>query len=310
MSASSRHVNFNLNLYVQIMAETPLISTPMRDYDTLSRPSFSMPPLACDAHMHVFGPEDKYPKVEHPHYTLPDGKLSHYLQMMNVLQLKRFVIVQPSFYGTDNRCLIDALHVAGSIARGVVMIDENMDAATLDSFHQSGVRAVRLDLFARSGLPTGEIQQYITRMARLCASLGWHVQFYAPGWVVRNLIPFLADVQTDFVIDHMGYMLEEDGLTQADFDRLLSLLKDGNCWLKLSAPYRIAKHRGYEAVAPMAEAIIKAAPQKVIWGSDWPHIPDSTRDTGELLNLLGAWTDDPAVHEMILSGNPARLFDY
>jgi predicted TIM-barrel fold metal-dependent hydrolase len=95
------------------MAETPLISTPMRDYDTLSRPSFTMPALACDAHMHVFGPEDKYPKVEHPHYTLPDGKLSHYLQMMSVLQLKRFVIVQPSFYGTDNRCMIDALHVAG-----------------------------------------------------------------------------------------------------------------------------------------------------------------------------------------------------
>ena len=292
------------------MAETPLISTSMRDYETLLRPSFTMPPLACDAHMHVFGPLDKYPHVEHPHYTLPDGKLTHYLQMMSVLKLKRFVIVQPSFYGTDNRCMIDALNVAGSIARGVVMIDEATGAATLDGFHAAGVRAVRLDLFARSALPTAEIQQYITRMASLCASLGWHVQFYAPGWVVRNLIPFLADVRIDFVIDHMGYMLEEDGLTPADFERLLSLLKDGNCWLKLSAPYRIAKHRGYEAVAPMAKAIIQAAPQKVIWGSDWPHIPDSTRDTGELLNLLGSWTDHPAVRTMILSDNPARLFDY
>jgi predicted TIM-barrel fold metal-dependent hydrolase len=292
------------------MAETPLISTSMRDYETLLRPSFTMPPLACDAHMHVFGPLDKYPHVEHPPYTLPDGKLTHYLQMMSVLKLKRFVIVQPSFYGTDNRCMIDALNVAGSIARGVVMIDEATGAATLDGFHTAGVRAVRLDLFARSALPTAEIQQYITRMASLCASLGWHVQFYAPGWVVRNLIPFLADVRIDFVIDHMGYMLEEDGLTPADFERLLSLLKDGNCWLKLSAPYRIAKHRGYEAVAPMAKAIIQAAPQKVIWGSDWPHIPDSTRDTGELLNLLGTWTDHPAVRTMILSDNPARLFDY
>jgi 2-pyrone-4,6-dicarboxylate lactonase len=292
------------------MPETPLISTPMRDHETLSRPSFTMPPLACDAHMHVFGPPDKYRHVEHPHYTLPDGKLAYYLQLMGRLQLKRFVIVQPSFYGTDNRCLIDALHVAGSIARGVVMIEEGTDAATLDSYRASGVRAVRLDLFARSSLPTAEIQQYVTRMARLCSSLGWHVQFYAPGWVVRNLIPFLADMQTGFVIDHMGYMLEEDGLTPADFERLLSLLKDGNCWLKLSAPYRIAKHRGYEAVAPMAKAIIAAAPQKVIWGSDWPHIPDSTRDTGELLNLLGNWTDDPALHKMILSDNPARLFDY
>jgi predicted TIM-barrel fold metal-dependent hydrolase len=147
-------------------------------------------------------------------------------------------------------------------------------------------------------------------MASLCTSLGWRVQFYAPGWVVRNLIPFLADVQSDFVIDHMGYMLEEDGLTPADFERLLNLLKDGNCWLKLSAPYRIAKHRGYDAVAPMAQKIIEAAPHKVIWGYDWPHIPDSTRDTGELLNLLGAWTEDPALRQMILADNPARLFDY
>ncbi|WP_244314801.1 amidohydrolase family protein [Paraburkholderia unamae] len=260
--------------------------------------------------MHVFGPLDRYPCVARPHYTLPDGKLASYLQLMAVLKLKRFVIVQPSFYGTDNRCMIDALEVAGSIARGVAMIEEDTDAATLDSFHKAGVRAVRLDLFARSVLPTAEIQQYITRMAKRCASLGWHLQFYAPGWVVRNLIPFLADVQTDFVIDHMGYMLEEDGLTQDDFARLLDLLRDGNCWLKLSAPYRIAKHRGYEAVAPMAKGIIAAAPHKVIWGSDWPHIPDGSRDTGELLNLLAQWTDDAAVHRAILTDNPARLFDF
>lgn len=290
--------------------ETPLVSTPMRDCQTLERPAFAVPDLACDAHMHVFGPLDRYPCVERPHYTLPDGKLAQYLRLMEVLKLKRFVIVQPSFYGTDNRCMIDALEVAGSIARGVAMIEEDADAATLDRFHKAGVRAVRLDLFARSALPTAEIQQYITRMAKRCASLGWHLQFYAPGWVVRNLIPFLADVQTDFVIDHMGYMLEEDGLTQDDFARLLDLLCDGHCWLKLSAPYRIAKHRGYEAVAPMAKGIIAAAPHKVIWGSDWPHIPDGSRDTGELLNLLAQWTDDAGVHRAILADNPARLFDF
>ncbi|KXU85389.1 amidohydrolase [Paraburkholderia monticola] len=282
----------------------------MRDCQTLERPAFAVPDLACDAHMHVFGSLERYPCVERPHYTLPDGKLAHYLRLMEVLKLKRFVIVQPSFYGTDNRCMIDALEVAGSIARGVAMIEEDTDAATLERFHKAGVRAVRLDLFARAALPTAEIQQYITRMAKRCASLGWHVQFYAPGWVVRNLIPFLADVQTDFVIDHMGYMLEEDGLTQDDFARLLGLLRDGRCWLKLSAPYRIAKHRGYEAVAPMAKGIIAAAPHKVIWGSDWPHIPDGSRDTGELLNLLAQWTDDAAVHRAILADNPARLFDF
>ncbi|CAD6520173.1 2-pyrone-4,6-dicarbaxylate hydrolase [Paraburkholderia hiiakae] len=290
--------------------ETPLVSTPMRDCETLARPAFVVADLACDAHMHVFGPLDQYPCVARPHYTLPDGKLDHYLRLMEVLELKRFVIVQPSFYGTDNRCMIDALKAAGPIARGVAMIEEDTDTTTLERFHEAGVRAVRLDLFARSGLPTAEIQQYITRMARRCASLGWHLQFYAPGWVVRNLIPFLADVQTDFVIDHMGYMLEEDGLTEDDFARLLGLLREGNCWLKLSAPYRIAKHRGYDAVAPMAKGIIAAAPHKVIWGSDWPHIPDGSRDTGELLNLLAQWTGDADVQRAILADNPARLFDF
>jgi 2-pyrone-4,6-dicarboxylate lactonase len=290
--------------------ETPLISTPMRDSATLERPAFAMPPHACDAHMHVFGSLQDYPCVARPHYTLPDGRLDPYLRLMSALQLERFVIVQPSFYGTDNRCMIDALRAAGPIARGVAMIDEDTGAATLDAFHTAGVRAVRLDLFARSSLPTVEIQQYIARMAKRCASLGWHLQFYAPGWVVRNLIPFLGDVQTEFVIDHMGYMLEEDGLTEADFARLLGLLRDGNCWLKLSAPYRIAKDRGYEAVAPMAKGIIEAAPRKVIWGSDWPHIPDGSRDTGVLLNLLGTWTSDASVRQAILADNPARLFGF
>ena len=292
------------------MAETPLISTPMRDADTLSRPTIIMPAHACDAHMHVFGPESIYPHVEHPHYTLPDGALPLYMKTMTALGLQRFVIVQPSFYGVDNRCMIEALHEAGPIARGVVMIEEEIDDAELDRFHQAGVRAVRLDLFARSEQPTTDIQQYITRMASRCDSRGWHLQFYAPGWIVKKLIPFLAEMEMDFVIDHMGYMLEEDGLGPADFERLLDLLKGGHCWLKLSAPYRIAKHRGYEAVAPMAMSIIEAAPHRCIWGSDWPHIPDSTRDTGELLNLLGAWTADPAIHNMILADNPARLFDY
>jgi len=292
------------------MNETPLISLPMRPVETLARPAFAMPEQACDAHMHVFGPLADYPCVAHPHYTLPDGQLDHYLKLMEVLQLQRFVIVQPSFYGTDNRCLLNALRAAGPAARGVVMVEEDIDAASLDLYHASGVRAVRLDLFARSGLPIVEIQDYIERMAGLAERMGWHLQFYAPGWVVKQLIPFLGEVRTEFVIDHMGYMLAEDGLTPADFERLLSLLKEGNCSLKLSAPYRIAKHRGYEAIAPMAKSIIAAAPHKVIWGSDWPHIPDSTRDTGELLNLLGEWTDDAAIRRMILSENPARLFDY
>ena len=288
----------------------PLNSTPMRAAHTLTRPVFEMPDNACDSHMHVFEPLSRYPSVSTPQYTLPDGALTKYREVMDVLSIRRFAIVQPSFYGTDNRCLLDALALAGEAARGVVMIDEGLPSTTLDAMHRANVRAVRLDLFARAEQPTAEIQSYISRMATLCANLGWHLQFYAPGWIVRNLIPFLGDVRTPFVIDHMGYMLEEDGLTQDDFSRLLSLLRDGSCTLKLSAPYRVAKHRGLDAVAPMAKAIIDTAPDKVIWGSDWPHIPMGERDTGELLNLLADWTSDADVRRRILVDNPARLYDF
>ena len=287
-----------------------LTSLPMRPLDRIELPRFAVPAGACDVHMHAFGPLERYPSVARPHYTLPDGRLDHYLGLMSVLGLQRFVIVQPSFYDTDNTFLLDALAAAGSIARGVVMIEPDTTEEDLDRMHALGVRAVRLDLFKRSGLPLEQIKAFINTMAGRVSGRGWHLQFYTPGWLVRDLLDFLATLQGDFVIDHMGYMLEEDGLTQSDFARLLDLMRHGRCWLKLSGPYRIAKERGYGAVAHLAKAIIEAAPHRAIWGSDWPHIPNSGRDTGELLNLLTHWTEDPQVRKMILADNPARLFGF
>ncbi len=292
------------------MAHDILISTPMRAIESLQKPRFDVPAGACDAHMHVFGPEDQYPRVPRPHYTLPDGNLEHYLRLMPALKLDRFVIVQPSYYDTDNRCLLDALKAAGRIARGVVMIEPGISDAELERFHTLGVRGVRLDLFKRAALPLDEVQAYIMQMVRRVSQLGWHLQFYVPGYVVKGLIDFLGTLEIDFVIDHMGYMLEEDGLTQADFDRLLQLARAGYCWLKLSGPYRIAKAKGYGAVAHIAKAIVNHAPQRAIWGSDWPHIPNSDRDTGELLNLMTIWAPDENVRRQILADNPARLFGY
>jgi len=287
-----------------------LISQPMRAAETLERPAFAVPPGACDAHMHVFGPLETYPCVARPHYTLPDGTLQQFLRMMPVLGLERFVIVQPSFYGTDNSCLLDALSAAGAQARGVVMIEPTITDAELDRFHALGVRGVRLDLFKHSVLPQHEIKAYIASTVERIARLGWHLQFYTPGWLVRDLVDFFGTLTMPFVIDHMGYMLEEEGLTETDFACLLELMRQGQCWIKLSGPYRIAKKRGYEAVAHVAEAIVKAAPERAIWGSDWPHIPESGRDTGELLNLLLRWAPDPAVRDLILVNNPARLFEF
>jgi predicted TIM-barrel fold metal-dependent hydrolase len=136
------------------------------------------------------------------------------------------------------------------------------------------------------------------------------VQFYTPGWVVRDLLPFLAELNADFVIDHMGYMLESDGLTQTDFDRLIDVIRRGRGWIKLSAPYRLAKDGNFERLRPMARTIIEAAPDRVIWGSDWPHIPEGGKDTGVLLNLLSDWAPDAEARRRILVSNPARLFKF
>ncbi len=290
--------------------EEPLVPEPMRPLDTVQRPAFDVPAGACDTHMHVFGPVDRYPHVPHPHYTLPPGDLGHYRRLLQRLGLERFVIVQPSFYDIDNACLLDALAHSGDQARGVVMTEPDVSRDELDRMHALGVRGVRLDLFKRARDPLEQIQAYITDMAAKVSPLGWHLQFYAPGTVVRDLIGFLRGLEIDHVIDHMGYMLERDGLTPDDFQRLLDLLRHGRSWLKLSAPYRLAGTRGYEAVEDVARAIVDAAPGRAIWGSDWPHIPGSGRDTGELLNLLTRWAPDPGVRRMILSDNPAQLFGW
>ncbi len=287
-----------------------LTSTPMRPIETNTRPAFAVPPHSCDAHLHIFSADSKYPSVASPLYTLPYGRLDHYLRLADFLGIGRFVLVQPSYYGTDNSCLVDALRLVGSRGRGVVMLDEVASNAELDRLGEAGVCAIRLDLFSRSSIPREDLILYINRAVERAKARGWHIQFYTPGWVVRDLVAFFATLTIDFVIDHMGYMLEEDGLTDRDFDRLLTLFRGGHCWLKLSGPYRLAKHKGYQAVAPVAKAIVAARPDRVLWGSDWPHIPDGSRDTGELLNLLLDWAPEAATRQMILVDNPARLFGF
>jgi 2-pyrone-4,6-dicarboxylate lactonase len=290
------------------MSGEPLLSLPLRPLETISHPTFKLPAGAWDAHVHIFGPAVKYPHVEKPHYTLPDGTLAQYRNLMPRLGIERFVIVQPSFYGCDNSCLIDTLAEAGDRARGVVMLEPDITDAELEGFHRSGVRAVRLDLFKRAREPMAAVKSYITQMAARVDPLGWHLQFYAPGYVVRDLTDFFRTLQTDFVIDHMGYMLEEDGLKAKDFSALLDLLAGGHCFLKLSGAYRIAKLRGYEYVEPVARAIVERAPDRALWGSDWPHISYSDRDTGELVNLLARWAPSESTRRKILVDNPSRLF--
>lgn len=287
------------------MADNPgiLQCTPMRAADSNTRPAFTMPPGACDAHFHVFEPD--YPHVANPQYTFPSGSIDQYVAMAEFLGIDRMVLVQPSFYGTDNSLLTAALKRLGPRCGGVIQVEDDVTDAELNSYHEIGVRAVRLDLFARRDWPTKDLAAYITRMAKLVTPRGWHLQFYTPGPVVADLLPFLADLEDTFVIDHMGYMTEPD----PDFERrLIEVLANGSCWIKLSGAYRVAKYKPLSSTVPWGRALVAARPDRMIWGSDWPHLPDGQRDTGEILNLLGDWAPTDAAHRAVLVEGPTRLF--
>ncbi len=282
------------------------VCTPMRAAETNTPPAFALPAGSCDTHFHVFEPG--YAHVPDPLYTFPDGTLEQYLQLVRTLGLERTVLVQPTYYGTDTSLLLDVLRKVGPSCRGVARVADDVTDADLDVLHEAGVRALRLDLFALAGRPTGEIVEHVQRSARRAAARGWHLQFYSPGTVVRDLLPFLADFDHTFVIDHMGYMLEADGLGDADTARLLDVLAQGRCWIKLSGAYRIAKDKPLSHVAPLGRALVQTRPDRLLWGSDWPHLPNGSRDTGELLNLLADWAPDERDRRAILVDGPTELF--
>jgi 2-pyrone-4,6-dicarboxylate lactonase len=288
------------------MDNSIVITTPMRAVESNTRPAFALPKKSCDCHVHVF--EAGYSHVPDPLYTFPDGTLAQYLRLAELLGIERMVVVQPTFYGDDNSLTLDVLRKVGSRCRAVVRIKEDTSEAELDGYHALGARAIRVDLFARAAWPIADIIQYVRRMAARALPRGWHIQFYAPGVVVRDLIPFLGDLEIDFVIDHMGYMVDAEGLIRTDFERLLAVLRQGKCWIKLSAPYRIAKKRPLSSVAWIGHALVATRPDRLIWGSDWPHLPDGQRDTGELLNLLLGWAPEEETRRHILVEAPERLF--
>jgi predicted TIM-barrel fold metal-dependent hydrolase len=285
----------------------PLQTTPMRAAESNTRPRFQLPAGSCDAHFHVFEPG--YAHVDKIQYTFPDGNLEQYLRVADYLGIERMVLVQPSYYGTDNRLTIDVLRKVGSSCRGVVQVDDDISDAELDSYHDAGVRAIRLDLFSRAALATSEIGDYVRRMGERTGARGWHLQFYAPGRIVRDLLPFLADFDKTFVIDHMGYMKETDGLTSADQDRLIEVFEQNdNFWIKLSGAYRIAQYNPLSTVEALGRRLVAARSDRLCWGSDWPHLPDGQRDTGVYLNLLADWAPNAVDRHKILVDSADALF--
>ncbi len=272
------------------------------------RPKISAPPNACDCHAHIFGPAE-YPMVPGRSYTPPQASIPAYQRMLSALGLGRAVIVQPSVYGTDNRCTYDAVAASGGRWRGVAVVDASIKMHELQRLHDAGFRGVRINLLFKGGVTMEILEQ----VASLIAPLGWHVQLLLDGRDLVDLAPRLRGLPVPFVIDHMGHMPVQLGLAHPAFTTLLALVGEGKCWVKLSGPYRIsAKPYPYEDVVPIAKALVEAAPEHMVWGSDWPHpsFQGAMPVDATLFDLLASWVPEPLTRQRILTTNPAKLYDF
>jgi 2-pyrone-4,6-dicarboxylate lactonase len=282
-------------------------------------PTYAAPRHACDAHFHIFGAAGKYPHVATDlRYRPPHAPLVEYLAIARRLGFDRFVFVQPSAYGLDNACMLDAMaEVDRTTRRGIVHLDEtNARDADLARWHDLGVRGVRINISPIRKPETGladALRPKIVRTAEICRGLGWHVDLLLPGWLVRELMPTLHELPVAFTVAHMGLFPASEGPSQQGFQDLLALVGDGSgrCWVKLTGIYRFSQATGYADVKPFAEALIATAPEQLIWGSDFPHLSFHDKvGTIELYNKLADWAPDAGMRQRILADNPARLFEF
>jgi predicted TIM-barrel fold metal-dependent hydrolase len=291
---------------------------------THTPPDFDVPAGACDCHTHVFGAADRFPYDPARRYTPGDASVEDLLAHQRVLHFDRVVIVQPSPYGTDNACTVDALRRIGPAARGVAVIGPETSDAALREMHEAGVRGVRLNLHTAGQNDVEGARRLVAETGARVAPLGWHVQSYTELEVVAALHDDILALPVPFVIDHFGRALAAKGTGQPGFDRLLSLLRSGKAWLKISGAHRVSDAPDCADLAPIARALIAATPERIVWGSDWPHPgggrgrygitevePFYPEDDGRGLNRVAEWTDrDPALLRRILVDNPARLYQF
>lgn len=278
------------------------------------------PARACDSHFHVFGSAERYPYAADLRYRPPHAPLEDYLALARKLGIERYVFVQPSAYGRDNRCMLDAMVEIrarhGPVCRGIVDVDENVDDAELARLDGIGVRGVRINVSPVHPPQPGLADSLAPRIAHMeerCRARGWHLDFLLPGWLTLELMPVLERLRVDFSLAHLGMFLARDGSEAPGFRRLLDLVRSGDrrCWVKLTGIYRISTAPGFADVAPMVRAVTDAAPDRVIWGSDYPHLSFADRvGSVELFNLLGAWVPDRAIRDRILVENPAALYGF
>ena len=275
----------------------------------VSPPGFAVPANACDTHAHVIGPADRFPMVANRSYTPPPAPEAAYLGMLDSLHMARGVLVQISVYGTDNRCMVESLQAHPGRLRGVAVVAPDVGDAELEALHAAGVRGIRINVLFGGGVAIDAME----RLAARVAPLGWHIQLLIDARNLPDLGPRMLKLPVEIVFDHMGHMPVSSGVDHPGFQWMMRLLKEGKAWTKLSGAYRIS-----QAWAPFldtldfAQALVAAAPERCLWGSDWPHVSveGPMFNTGALLDLLPLWVPEEAVRNRILVDNPARLYGF
>lgn len=280
---------------------------------------------STDCHVHIFDPQ-RFPYSPARRYTPPPATLAQLQQVHAGLGIDRTVLVQPSVYGTDNRCMLDALKRLGDGARGIAVIDESFGQGRLEDMFAAGVRGVRINLEVSKDADATAASRRLRATAEALGGCPMLIQVYAAMPVLLTCAPLLRALRQQVLIDHFGLALASAGTRQVGFVALLDLMASPNLWMKLSAPYQISDASpSYANVAPIARTMIEASPHRVVWGSDWPHTGGSARseshrpadlepfrmeDDAGNFELAWDWAPDEAMRQRLLVANPARLFGF
>ena len=273
--------------------------------------AFAPPPGATDAHCHIFGPAHRFPFASEATYTPADAGIEDFEVLQERLGLSRAVFVQASCHGTDNAAMVDALIRGQGRYAGVAMIDESFSTADIGVLHDAGVRGTRFNFVAHlGGAPDLEV---FWRLVDRVQPFGWHIVLHFDAKDLPSHAKLLDRMPCPYVIDHMARVDATAGLGQTPFEALLELMRDERAWVKVSGAERLTAEGTppYDDVVPYAQALIAAAPERILWGTDWPHpnvrhVPDD----GDLVDMLAAFAPDESTRNRILVSNPETLYDF
>ena len=276
-----------------------------------SRPAFRPPPGAVDAHCHVFGPADVFPYAPQRKYTPCDAPKETLFELRDFLGFSRNVIVQATCHGHDNRALIDALEAAGDLARGIASVGPGITMAELEEMDAAGVRGVRFNFVKR--LVDATPKEVYFGIAEKIARLGWHIVVYFEAQDLADLVPFLKALPTPIVVDHMGRPDLEKGVDHPDFRRFVDLMADEpRIWAKVTCPERLSVSGPptYDDFVPFGQALVGRFPDRVLWGTDWPHPNMTTHmpDDGWLVDMIPRIAPSIEEQRALLVDNPMRLY--